>query len=419
MFGELVTVKEALELLDDALREAWGGDRPWEEMPLLECLGRVAARDLRSPVDLPGFARSTVDGYAVRASDTFGASESLPIPLRLVGEVAMGQGAEVPLGPGECQRIATGGMLPPNADGVVMLEYAQELGDGFVEIMRGISPGENRLQADEDLCQGDLLIPKGWTLAPPDLGALAGVGLQEVPVIKRPLVGILSTGDEIVPPESQPGPGQVRDINAYALAGEVLAKGGQIRLGGIVPDDYGRLREEVARLAGACQIVLISGGSSVGARDHTRNVMDELGQVLIHGIAIRPGKPTIVGLAGDCLLLGLPGHPVSAQVVFQILGGRALDIWFQRQPRGPGAIIAARFGRNMAAAGGREDYVRVRVLQRDGELWAEPILAQSGSINSLVQAHGMVRIPLEKEGLRQGELVKVHLFAGEVGRWES
>ena len=166
MFGELVTVKEALELLDDALREAWGGDRPWEEMPLLECLGRVAARDLRSPVDLPGFARSTVDGYAVRASDTFGASESLPIPLRLVGEVAMGQGAEVPLGPGECQRIATGGMLPPNADGVVMLEYAQELGDGFVEIMRGISPGENRLQADEDLCQGDLLIPKGWTWPP-------------------------------------------------------------------------------------------------------------------------------------------------------------------------------------------------------------------------------------------------------------
>ena len=142
MFGELVTVKEALQLLDDALREAWGGDRPWEEMPLLECLGRVAARDLRSPVDLPGFARSTVDGYAVRASDTFGASESLPIPLRLVGEVAMGQGAEVPLGPGECQRIATGGMLPPNADGVVMLEYAQELGDGFVEIMRGISPGK-------------------------------------------------------------------------------------------------------------------------------------------------------------------------------------------------------------------------------------------------------------------------------------
>ena len=216
-------------------------------------------------------------------------------------------------------------------------------------------------------------------------------------------------------PRSQPGPGQVRDINAYALAGEVLAKGGQIRLGGIVPDDYGRLREEVARLAGACQIVLISGGSSVGARDHTRNVMDELGQVLVHGIAIRPGKPTIIGLAGDCLLLGLPGHPVSAQVVFQL----AKPYVGSAAALGAGSDHRRPLWAQHAAAGGREDYVRVRVLQRDGELWAEPILAQSGSINSLVQAHGMVRIPLEKEGLRQGELVKIHLFAGEVGRWES
>ena len=371
------------------------------------------------PVDLPGFARSTVDGYAVRASDTFGASESLPIPLRLVGEVAMGQGAEVPLGPGECQRIATGGMLPPNADGVVMLEYAQELGDGFVEIMRGISPGENRLQADEDLCQGDLLIPKGWTLAPPDLGALAGVGLQEVPVIKRPLVGILSTGDEIVPPNpspardkfgtSMPMPWPERSWlragrSAWAASSPMITAGS----GRKWPGSLGHVR--------SCSF---PGGSSVGARDHTRNVMDELGQVLIHGIAIRPGKPTIVGLAGGLSPLRAarpsrigPGRVPNPR-------GRALDIWFQRQPRGPGAIISARFGRNMAAAGGREDYVRVRVLQRDGELWAEPILAQSGSINSLVQAHGMVRIPLEKEGLRQGELVKVHLFAGEVGRWES
>lgn len=418
MFGELVTVEGALDLLDGALQKAWGIDRPWEEIPLLQGLGRVAARDLISPIDLPGFARSTVDGYAVRASDTFGASESLPAPLRLVGEVAMGRMAAAPLGPGEAQRIATGGMLPPNADGVVMLEYALELGDGFVEIMRGISPGENRLQADEDLRRGDVIIPKGWTLAPADLGALAGVGFLKVPVIKEPLVGILSTGDEIVPPEALPSPGQVRDINAYALAGEVLAKGGQIHLGGIVPDDYHRLREQVARLAGECRMVLISGGSSVGARDHTRRVMDELGQVLVHGIAIRPGKPTIIGLAGDCLLLGLPGHPVSAQVVFQILGGRALDLWFQRRPRGPGAVLAARFGRNLAAAQGREDYVRVRIVHREGEFWAEPILAQSGSINSLVQAHGLVRIPLEKEGLRQGEPVKVHLFAGEVARWE-
>ena len=368
-------------------------------------------RGICAPRRLPGFARSTVDGYAVRASDTFGASESLPIPLRLVGKVAMGQGAEVPLGlasvSGSRNRRHAAPQRRRGGHARVRPGARRWLRGDHAGICRG-----NRLQADEDLCQGDLLIPRGWTLAP-DLGALAGVGLQEVPVIKRPLVGILSTGDEIVPPESQPGPGQVRDINAYALAGEVLAKGGQIRLGGIVPDDYGRLREEVARLAGACQIVLISGGSSVGARDHTRNVMDELGQVLIHGIAIRPGKPTIVGLAGDCLLLGLPGHPVSAQVVFQILGGRALDIWFQRQPRGPGAIISARFGRNMAAAGGREDYVRVRPSAGRG--WAEPILAQSGSINSWSgPRHGTDPWRRKDSGL--SELVKVHLFAG---RWED
>ncbi|MGI6037486.1 MAG: gephyrin-like molybdotransferase Glp [Limnochordia bacterium] len=410
MLEEVITVAEALARLDEALKPLWPDPPPAERVPLLEALGRIVAEDIHAPQALPGFNRSTMDGYAVRAQDTYGASDGLPALLQLKGHLPMGQRATEPLGPGEAIGIATGGMLPPGADGVVMVEYAQELGDGTLEVFKGIVPGENILLHDEDLREGERILAKGWAVQPADLGALAGVGILDIPVVQRPHVGIISTGDEIVPPQLVPEPGQVRDINSYALAGAVLAAGGTVELAGIVEDDYQALQRAVEGLLPHCQIILLSGGSSVGTRDHTAKVIASLGEVLVHGVAVRPGKPTIIGTAGKRLILGLPGHPVSAGVIFSIFGGRAIDLWFRRQERGPQRKIQARINRNFPSAPGREDYVRVLVEEREDGYWAQPILAQSGAINSLVQAHGLLKIPASREGYRQGDLVEVLLF---------
>ncbi|MBI4644849.1 MAG: molybdopterin molybdotransferase MoeA [Deltaproteobacteria bacterium] len=386
-----------------------------EEVDLLAALGRVLAAPVPAPEDVPAFLRASMDGYGVRAADTFGASVGAPQYLEIKGEVPMGAAPERPAGPGETLRVPTGAMLPPGADAVVMVEYTAEHPDGTLEVRRPVAPGENVLQPGEDVQQGEVLFPAGLRLRPQDLGLLAALGVTRLPVFRHPRVAILSSGDEIVPITQQPAPGQVRDSNAHLAAAQVAEWGGVPTLQGVIPDDFSALKNALAAALGEADLILISGGSSVGARDLTLEAIKALpgAEVLAHGVAIRPGKPTILAAVGNppLPLLGLPGHPASAAVVMEVLGRPLLArLAGLAESRSWEDEVTALLSRNLAGASGREDYVRVR-LRREGEtLWADPVLGPSGLLSPLVKSDGLVMIPLGVEGLLRGEAVTVRLF---------
>ncbi len=409
MFFKVVTVQQAQHVMLEALDQHRPGRAlVVEEVPLDECVGRTLAADLVAREDVPGFMRSTVDGYAVRAEDTFGASESLPAYLRLAGELHMGEAAEHPLADGDCVAVATGGTLPENADAVVMLEYTEMPGDGTVAVMRPVSPGENLIRPGEDVRTGQTILPAGHILRPPDVGVAAALGYTRLPVFSRPRVAILSTGDELVPPEQVPGPGRVRDVNAYTLAAAVRAEGGVPWLLGIVPDDRGKLERALAKgLEADC--LLVSGGSSVGARDLVAGAVAALGEpgIMVHGVAVRPGKPLIAAVARGKPVFGLPGHPVSALIVFYLLVRPAIRRLAGAEPFPLEATVRARLGRNLASRSGVEEYVRVALSQADGELIAQPILGKSGLISTLARSWGLVRVPADATGIAEGESVEV------------
>jgi molybdopterin molybdotransferase len=355
-----------------------------------------------------------MDGYAVRAQDTFGASPGLPQYLKIKGEVAMGAVPNQELGPGEALRLPTGGMLPRGADAVVMVEFTAEHPDQSLEVRRAVAPGENLLHPGEDVRQGEVLFPVGWHLRPQDIGLLAALGISSVPVRRQPSVAVISSGDEIVPVSQNPGPAQVRDSNAYLVAAQVKINGGNPSLWGIIPDDFQALRNTLADALSEADLILISGGSSVGVRDLTLTAIADLpaAEILAHGVSIRPGKPTILAVAGGKPLLGLPGHPASAAVVMHVLGRPLLArlVGLSDTSASLGRTVTARLPRNLAGASGREDFVRVR-LRPEGELlWAEPVLGPSALLSPMVKSDGLVMIPLGVEGLNRGEAVTVELF---------
>jgi len=401
------TVKEARELLGVHIKTGYRAER----VPLLEALGRRLAEDVTAVDDVPGFDRSTMDGFAVRARDTFGASESLPAYLDVTGEVLMGREAAGDLGVGQAWRIPTGGMLPPGADAVAMIEYTEELDDRTIGVTKPVAPGDHMVRAGEDIAAGSKVLPAGHVLRPQDLGVLAAVGLTEVPVARPVRVGIISTGDEVVEPHEPPGPGQVRDINSYTLYGLAAGAGAQARIYGIVLDSFDLLQEKLQQAVAECDLVLLSGGSSVGARDVAAKVLDTLGSpgVLFHGISIKPGKPTVGAVVDGKPVFGLPGHPVSAMVVFELLVTPLLKhgVYVDDPLEFP---VRARMKRNMRSAAGREDYIRVRLNREGGEITADPVLGKSGLISTMVRAGGLARIPVEKEGVEAGECVEVKLF---------
>jgi molybdopterin molybdotransferase len=385
-----------------------------EEVDLAQAGGRITAVAITAPEDVPSFLRASMDGYAVAARDTFGASVGAPQYLEVKGEVAMGAAAQGKVQPGEVLRVPTGAMLPGGADAVVMVEYTAEHPDGTLEVRRAVAPGENVLQPGEDVRAGELLFEAGTRLRPQDVGLLSALGLTRVTCYQKPRVAILSSGDEIVPLGQRPAPGQVRDSNAYLAAAQVRAWGGTPMIQGIIPDDFGAIRAALAAALGTADLILISGGSSVGARDLTLAAIADLpeAQILVHGVAIRPGKPTILAAVGEGQpLLGLPGHPASAAVVMEVLGRPLLEHLAGLKPRPPwGRLVKALLSRNLAGASGREAYVRVR-LRRDGvTFWADPVLGPSGLLSPLVKSDGLVKIPLGIEGLVKGEEVTVRLF---------
>ncbi|MGP8050008.1 MAG: gephyrin-like molybdotransferase Glp [Desulfobaccales bacterium] len=390
-----------------------------EAVSLDEALGRVLAGPVSAAEAAPGFNRATMDGYAVRARDTFGASVGAPQYLEIKGEVPMGAAPVRPVLPGETLRVPTGAMLPEGADAVVMVEYTAEHPDQTLEVRRAVAPGENLLTPGQDVPAGKLLFEKGVRLRPQDLGLLAALGITRLKAYRRPRVAILSSGDEIVPVARQPGPGQVRDANAYLTAAQVREGGGLPLLLGIIPDDFGALRAALAAAISRADLILISGGSSVGARDLTLAAIRDLpaAAILAHGVAIRPGKPAILAALGFGSgpglkpLLGLPGHPASAAVVMEVLGKPLLTHLAGLEAAPPwGRSVSAALSRNLAGASGREDYVRVRLRLEGETLWADPVLGPSGLLSPLVNSDGLVMIPLGLEGLLKGEPVEVRLF---------
>jgi len=385
-----------------------------EDLELMESGGRVAAGDLAAPEEVPAFHRASMDGFAVRAGDCFGATPGLPQYLDIRGEVPMGEAPGGEVGPGEAWRIATGGMLPRGADAVVMVEYTNEMPDGTLEVRRPVAPGENILHPGEDVKAGEVLFPAGRRLRAQDLGLLAALGVTRVEVHRRPRVAVLSSGDEIVPITEKPALGRVRDANVYLVADQVREGGGIPVWKGIVPDDYAALKAVLAESLLEADLILISGGSSVGARDLTLKAMQDLpeAEILVHGVAIRPGKPTILADIGGKPLLGLPGHPASAAVVMQVLGRPLLQRLAGITEERPlwGGTVQARLSRNLAGATGREDFVRVRLRPDQEVLWADPVLGPSGLLSPLVKSEGLVVIPLGVEGLVREEAVTVQLF---------
>jgi molybdopterin molybdotransferase len=378
-----------------------------EAVPLDAALHRVPVRAVSAAAALPGFARSTVDGFAVRAADTYGASEGLPSYLDLAGAVRMGRAPDIAVPPGGCVAMPTGGVLPPGADAVVMVEYTAETMPGTIEVTRPVAPGAGLVRADEDVAAGADLVPGGRPLRAPDLGLLAAAGVVEVAVHARPRVTILSTGDEVVAP-STPAlqPGQVRDATASALAGLVRDAGGDPMIAGIVPDDAGALGAALKDVLHDADLVVVSAGSSVGARDETAGAVAALGEIWCHGIALKPGKPTLLADCDGVPVLGLPGNPLSALVVFRLVGVPL--VWrlagCERPPAEPST--RARLSRDLPSAAGRVDVVQVTVA--DGV--ATPIFGPSALLSVLTRADGCFVVPEPATGLDADTEVDVMLY---------
>ncbi len=395
--------------------DALAGFRPrrrtgTETVPLRDALRRVPCGPVTASHPLPGFARSTVDGYAVRASDTYGVSEGLPGYLTVTGAVQMGAEPDAAVTPGTAVVMPTGGAMPPGADAVVMVEYTAEAMPGTIEVVRPVAPGEGVVRADEDARPGDEIIPGGRPLRPQDLGMLAAAGVTSVTVHKKPVVTIFSTGDEVVPPEvAELKPGQVRDATAVALAALVLDAGGEPASGGIVPDEVGALEKALRDALPASDVLLISAGSSVGVRDETANAVTRLGEpgIWCHGLAIKPGKPTLLAECDGVPVIGLPGNPRSALVVFRLVGMPVVRLVGGCAAAPPEPSVRARLSRDLASATGRFDVVQVTV--RDGV--ATPVFGLSALLSVLTAADGYIVIPEEATGVDGGSVVDVTLYA--------
>jgi molybdopterin molybdotransferase len=395
-----MTVAEALTALAPARRSA--------VVPAAPALGVVPAYDVTADEELPGWARATVDGYAVRAIDTYAAAETLPAFLEVTGAVAMGREPDGEVGPGAAMAIPTGGLLPHGADAVVMVEHTTEPMAGHVELLRGVAPGEGVLHPGEEARPGDVLAPAGRPLRAADLGLLASAGVTQVAAHARPRVGIVSTGDEVVPPDTGvTAPGQVRDACAPALAGLVREVGGEPVLRGIVPDDATALERTLADALAHDDVVVVSAGSSVGARDLTAAVVARLGEIVCHGLAVKPGKPTLLADCGGVPLIGLPGNPRSALVVFRLVGVPLVRAVAGVTAPPPTPIVRAELARDVPSAAGRLDVVQVSL--RDGV--ATPRFGSSALLGPMVRADGWLRIPEPATGLAAGTVVDVELYA--------
>jgi molybdopterin molybdotransferase len=409
---EVVTAGEALRLLLDNLPRT----SPEEKTVGIEdALGMVCSGDIVSPEDLPPFPRSTVDGFAVKAEDTFGATGTMPAYLNVSQEIFMGERPGFSLSKGTAARIPTGGMLPAGADAAVMHEHVQPVDETMIEVLVPAVPGENVIQAGEDVKRGEIVLRAGRRLRPQDIGACAGLGITEIPVFERPVVSILSTGDEIVPAGGAPEAGQVRDINSYVLSGMIRNAGCIPARKGIFRDDYEEIRSAIEGALKDSAAVLVSGGTSVGVKDMVARIIGDIGNpgLLFHGVSLKPGKPMMAGVVEGVPIFGLPGHPAAVGICFEIFVEPVLERLsgiVEETGRHRRYTVMARLSRNLSSPQGREEHVRVMLEERAEGLWAVPVLGKSGLITTLVKADGTFVIPLNRNGVEKGDLVEVRLF---------
>lgn len=398
---EVVTREEAVRIILENIPEA----EEVETVALSDALGKVVAEDILSPEDLPAYARSTVDGLAVRASDTYGCSESLPAMVTYAGKILMGEDEERVLPPAACMQVPTGGQVPEGADAVVMVEHTEDLGDAFRYILKPVAPHENVNAKGDDICKGGVAVPKGTLLEPRHTAVLAALGISEFSVREPLTVGILSTGDELVDYTETPKGSEIRNINSVMLAAAVQALGCVPKTYPVVPDEEAALREAIDTVRKECDFLIISGGSSVGERDNVNRVLSSFGEVFFHGVALKPGKPTMFAmLEGDVPAFGLPGHPAAAFFTFHLFAKPAI-----LKRRGANAVpryVEAELSQKVPSNHGREEIMAVAL--ENGK--AIPLPAKSGVVSVLSRADGTITIPRDLEGLDRGAKVQVLLF---------
>ncbi|ABS35473.1 molybdopterin molybdotransferase MoeA [Clostridium botulinum] len=403
----VVSIKEAKSLIEKNFNV-----KPIkEEVELLSSMDRVIYEDIVSHINVPNFRRSTVDGYAVNSKDVAGASESMPAMMNYRGEVFMGKIPEVNIDfPGDCVYVPTGGMIPEGSDSVIMVEYTERVHEDTVLINKATAYGEKVVEIGEDIAKEEVIIKKGERLRPYEIGVLSSLGITKVPVCRNPKVAIISTGDEIVDPNKEPNLGEVRDINSYLLQASIIEDGGIPINYGIIRDDFNLLKNTVEKAIEDTDIVLISGGSSVGKKDVTIDVINSLGDpgVFVHGIAIKPGKPTIIGNVKDKIVFGLPGHPLSAAVVYKVIVKYYIDkIAGVKEKVFP---IVCKFNINYHSAKGREEYLPVTLNWQENEIIASPIFSKSGLISGFSKAYGFIKMDKNLEGIKKNEKVFVYRF---------
>ncbi|MCE2456253.1 MAG: molybdopterin molybdenumtransferase MoeA [Dehalococcoidia bacterium] len=383
-----------------------------ETVETADSLGRVIARDVSSSEDLPAFPRSSMDGYSVRASDTFGASESLPALFEVVGDIPTGASSDVRIGIGEATVAYTGGTLADGADAVVMIERTQPADEVSIEVLRPVAPGENVIQVAEDIRCGETLFRAGHRVRPQDIGGLLALGITSVPVYRRPVVGIVSTGDELTHPSVRPPKGKIRDINTYTIAARSAQCGAKHISAGIVRDEYEPQLKAARGTLSDADVLIFSAGSSLSTRDMTADVFNQLGEpgVLLHGISIKPGKPTVVGVAQGKPLFGLPGNPVSALVVFDLLVAPSIRVLSGETQAQLLHEVPAILIQDVPSESGREDYVPVTLSRLDGRRTATPVFGKSNLIFTLIRSDGIIEIPMDSGGLYAGETVDVRIY---------
>lgn len=402
-----VTVEEAKHKLIEVFKDFLLKE---ESINILDAVGRYLSKDIFVPIDVPGFDRSTVDGYAVIAKDTFGASESIPGFLKYKDEIEMGKEANINLTTGNCCYVPTGGMLPIGSDSVVMVEYTEVLGNEIC-IQKPVAPGENVLKKGEDIKQGDIIFKKGHKLRPQDIGMLAGIGIVYVDVYEKIKVSVISTGDELVLPTEELKLGQIKDMNTYSLSAACLEDGCNVVERAIVKDNRELLKNKIEECTQISDIVLISGGSSMGQKDYTKEVINEIGSlgVFVHGVSVKPGKPTIIGKVNNTAVFGLPGQPVSALVIYKIFVSFLIkEVYYKEEVINQ--YIEGEISVNVPSAPGREHYVMVNIKEENNRIIVEPAYGKSGMLSMMANSKGYVKINTNQEGLIKGDKVKVVLF---------
>jgi len=383
------------------------------QVGLPKAVGLVLAEDVRSTVAVPPFTRSVVEGFAVRAADTVAAAAGETVHLEVADTVKTGETPPFALRPGQAARIGPEGMLPRGADAVVGEEVTRSAGPSLVAVLETVRPGDGVVREGEDIDRGQILLERGRRLRPEDLGALAALGRAGVAVYYRPQVAVIAVGGELVPPEAEPGPGQVRDTSIVTLSACIRRDGGHSTISAVVPDDFDRLRDTIERALAVEDIVLVTAESTPGGLDLVAQVIDALGEpgVIVGGVALRPGRSTVLGLVADRPVIGLPRHPIGTRVTYELFvrplilyrqGMRPEDAWPRR--------VHARLTHGLESGAGEEEFVRVRLTSTEEGLLAEPILGKSDLLSALIRAHGLAHVSPEGTRLAAGSLVEVWLI---------